>query len=446
MSPLLPATKLHSDSKQPLLQHKSYSEGGATVSGAVFNVTTSIIGAGVMSIPATVKVLGVIPALAIIITVATLADISVEFLMRFTYHSSDATTTYAGVMRESFGPVGALAVQISVLFLNLGCLIIYLIIIADVMSASQSSESDHLGVLQEWLGIHWWTSREFSLLVVLIVVLLPLVLLKRVDSLKFSSAVSFLLAVIFVGISSVMAISAVIDGKAKSPRLVPELQNGDAFSLFTAVPVIVTAFTFHFNVHPIRFELEKHTDMTKAVRISLIICAIIYFTIGISGYLLFGESLMADILVNFDRSSDSAMGALLNDVVRLSYALHLMLVFPLLNYSLRFNIDELLFPNKTLLVIDNCRFVSLTIALLALSYSASIAIPNIWYFFQFIGSTAAVCLAFIFPGAIVLRDKQGIATRKDRIVAVVMILLAVVTSTIAIYSNVHSLLVGNGSS
>uniref|UniRef100_A0A7N0VJZ1 Amino acid transporter transmembrane domain-containing protein n=1 Tax=Kalanchoe fedtschenkoi TaxID=63787 RepID=A0A7N0VJZ1_KALFE len=340
MSPLSPARKPDSDSRAPLLPHLSSSRkggsGGGTVPGAVFNVTTSIIGAGIMSIPATVKVLGVFPALAIIVTVATLADVSVEFLMRFTH--SGETTTYAGVMREAFGPIGALAVQIAVLFTNLGCLIIYLIIIADVMSASRSSGSGHLGVLQEWLGIHWWTSREFSLLVVLVFVLLPLVLLRRVESLKFSSAISFLLAVVFVGISSVMAISAIIQGKTKSPRLVPELDGGAAFfDLFTAVPVIVTAFTFHFNVHPIGFELEKQTDMTKAVRISLIICAAIYFTIGIFGYLLFGESLMADILVNFDRSSDSATGALLNDVVRLSYALHLMLVFPLLNYSLRYN-------------------------------------------------------------------------------------------------------------
>lgn len=133
MSPLLPASKLHSKSnEQPLLSTKS-SNGGATVSGAEFNVTTSIIGAGIMSIPATVKVLGVIPALAIIIVVATLADISVEFLMRFTYHSSDATTTYAGIMRDSFWPIGALAVQISVCFTNLGCLIINLIIIGKRM-------------------------------------------------------------------------------------------------------------------------------------------------------------------------------------------------------------------------------------------------------------------------------------------------------------------------
>ncbi|CAI0428336.1 unnamed protein product [Linum tenue] len=143
--------------------------------------------------------------------------------------------------------------------------------------------------------------------------------------------------------------------------------------------------------------------MLSAVRISMVLCAAIYFAIGIFGYLLFGESIMADILVNFDRTADTAAGALLNDIVRLSYALHLMLVFPLLNFSLRANLDEFLFPKKPLLAKDTTRFLAITFALLLLSYLLAIAIPNIWYFFQFMGSTSAVCLAFIFPGSIVLR-------------------------------------------
>lgn len=142
--------------------------------------------------------------------------------------------------------------------------------------------------------------------------------------------------------------------------------------------------------------------MTTAVRIALLLCAIFYFTIGIFGYLLFGDSLMSDILMNFDESGDTT-GALLNDVVRLSYAVHLMLVFPLLNFPLRSNIIELFFPKKASSGTDQRRFLGITLALLVFSYLAAIAFPNIWYIFQFMGSTSAACLAFIFPGAIALR-------------------------------------------
>ncbi|PON79075.1 Amino acid transporter, transmembrane domain containing protein [Parasponia andersonii] len=429
-----PATEVHA----PLLtSHGPPGVNPASVSGAVFNIATSIIGAGIMSIPATLKVLGIIPALVLIVIVGILVEISVEFLMRFTH--SGESITYAGVMNESFGRVGSVATQVCVMITNLGCLIMYLIIIADVLSGSQNGGTVHLGVLQEWFGIHWWNSREFALLVTVIVVMLPLVLLKRVESLKFSSAVSVLLALIFVAICSVMAIIALVQGKTRNPRLVPQLDEQTSFfDLFTAVPVIVTAFTFHFNVHPIGFELGKQSDMITAVRISLVLCSAIYFAIGLFGYLLFGDSIESDILVNFDRSSETSTGALLNVAVRLSYALHLMLVFPLLNFSLRGNIDEFLFPKKPFLASDTKRFVALTIVLLVFSYLAAIAFPNIWYLFQFVGSTSAVCLAFIFPGAIALRDVNGISTKRDRTMATIMIVLAVVTSVIAISTNIYN--------
>ncbi|KHN44719.1 Putative sodium-coupled neutral amino acid transporter 7 [Glycine soja] len=386
-----------------------------------------------MSLPAILKVLGVIPALVLILVIAFLAELSVEFLMRFT-----RAATYAGVMREAFGPLGAVAAQVAVVITNLGCLIMYLIIIADVFSGNQREGEVHLGILQQWFGVHWWNSREFALFVVLFLILLPLVLYRRVESLKFSSAVSTLLAVAFVTICTVLAIVAIVEGRTQSPRLVPRLdQHTSFFDLFTAVPVIVTAYTFHFNVHPIGFELAKPSEMATAVRIALLLCGVIYFSIGLSGYLLFGDSTQSDILVNFDQNAGSALGSLLNVLVRLSYAFHVMLTFPLLNFSLRTNVDEFFFPKKPLLATDSKRFVSLTLVLLVLSYIAAIVVPDIWYIFQFMGSTSAVCLAFIFPGAIVLRDSYGISTRRDKIIALFMVILAAITSVIAISTNIY---------
>lgn len=84
-----------------------------------------------------------------------------------------------------------------------------------------------------------------SRVLILIIIIFPFL---GTESLKFSSAVSVLLAVVFVGISSVLAIFALLEGNTYSPRLLPHFDNQVSFfDLFTAVPVIVTAFTFHFN-------------------------------------------------------------------------------------------------------------------------------------------------------------------------------------------------------
>ncbi|RWW59134.1 hypothetical protein BHE74_00033947 [Ensete ventricosum] len=273
------------------------------------------------------------------------------------------------------------------------------------------------------------------------------------DSLRFTSAISVLLAVVFMCISTGMALYALFRGATETPRLLPDFGHmSSVFEVFTAVPIIVVAFTFHFNVanpslpvavHPIRAELSKTSDMMVAVRISILLCSVIYAAIGFFGYLLFGESTMADVLSNFDRDTGSPVGSILNDAVRLSYVLHLALVFPLLFFSLRISIDELLLPQATDHASGTCRFVLLTVLLLGLIYTASILFPSIWTLFQFFGSTTAVCISLIFPAAIVLRDVEGISKRRDKVLASVMLALAVVTSSIAIGSNIVSHLGSN---
>ncbi|XP_068315963.1 amino acid transporter AVT6C-like [Pyrus communis] len=419
------------------LEAQTSSQQGASFSGAVFNISTTMIGAGIMSIPATTKVLGVIPGLLLILLVAFFVEVTVEFLLRYT--NSGESETYAGMVGESFGAWGSVAVQICVIVTNLGCLIIYFIIIGDVLCGSQSGGTLHLGILQEWFGIHWWNSRAWALLFVAVFVMLPLVLLRRVDSLRHTSAVSILLAVLFVVICSAMAIYALCKGKTQKPRLFPDFANQvSVFDLFTTIPVLVTGFGFHVNVHPIRAELGKPSDMRSATRIALLISVVIYFSIGFFGYLLFGDSIMDDILVNFDQTSDSTSGQIINDVVRLSYAVHLLFVFPIMNFSLRANIDELLFRNRPVLAQDTSRFLPLTLFLLSFTYIVAIAIPNIWYFFQFMGSTTVVFLSFIFPASLILRDGHGISTRRDKIIAIFVIILAVATSSIAISTTLYN--------
>ncbi|KAH6790411.1 Transmembrane amino acid transporter family protein [Perilla frutescens var. frutescens] len=256
------------------------------------------------------------------------------------------------------------------------------------------------------------------------------------DSLRHASAISVLLAAFFVAICSMMAIHALWVGKTKTPRLFPDFAGGvSVFSLFTTIPVIATAFGCHVNIHPIRAELGRPSDMSSAVRIALVLCVAIYFAVGFFGYLLFGDSIMADMLVNFDKTSDSVISTILNITVRLSYAIHLMLVFPVINYSLRVNVDELFFPKRPLLAAENIRFYSITCIVLAFIYVTAIAIPNIWYFFQFMGTTTVMCLMFIFPSSVVLRDVHCMSTRRDKALAVLVIFLSIGTSLVAIFSN-----------
>ncbi|KAL2896969.1 Amino acid transporter AVT6C [Bienertia sinuspersici] len=332
---------------------------GASLASAVFNISTTMIGAGIMSIPATFKVLGVFPAIFVLVIVAIMGDVTGEFMLRYTH--SGKSTTYAGLMGESFGKLGSLALQICVMITSFGCLIIYLIIIGDVLSGTKAGTTIHTGLLQEWFGFYWWTSRAFAILFVVLLVILPLVLFRRVDSLRYTSLLAILLAMVFIVISSIMAVEAMMEGETRHMKLMPDFSGeGKFLSLFTTIPIFMTAFGYQLNeislVHPIRAELREPSDMRLAIRISLVICALFYFSIGFFGYLLFGDSIDADMLVNFDQlAHGTAIGFIINSTVRLSYAVHLMLVFPLINFCLRANINELFFPYKPDLANDTPR-------------------------------------------------------------------------------------------
>lgn len=143
--------------------------------------------------------------------------------------------------------------------------------------------------------------------------------------------------------------------------------------------------------------------MQPVIRASLVLCSSIYILTALFGFLLFGESTLDDVLANFDTDLGIPYSSLLNDIVRISYALHLMLVFPVIFFSLRFNLDDLIFPSARSLDLDHRRFVLITIGLITLIYVAANFLPTIWDVFQFTGATATVCLGFIFPAAISIR-------------------------------------------
>jgi len=159
------------------------------------------------------------------------------------------------------------------------------------------------------------------------------------------------------------------------------------------------------SVHSIQNELEDPSRIKPVVRSALAMCSSVYVMTSLFGYLLFGDGTLDDVLANFDTDLGIPFGSVLNDAVRFSYAAHLMLVFPVVFYPLRINIDGLIFPTAPPLTSSesDLRFGSITAGLIAVIFLGANFIPSIWDAFQFTGATAAVCIGFIFPAAVILK-------------------------------------------
>ncbi|KAL8525145.1 hypothetical protein ACS0TY_014676 [Phlomoides rotata] len=106
------------DEKSPLLPTKHGEESfdefsGASFSAGVFNLSMIVIGARIMALPATMKVLGLILGIVAIIFMAFLTEVSIEFLLRFS--RTTKSVSYGGLMGDAFGKNGRMAIQLCVL-------------------------------------------------------------------------------------------------------------------------------------------------------------------------------------------------------------------------------------------------------------------------------------------------------------------------------------------
>jgi amino acid permease len=113
--------------EQGILGYSIHEFNGASFSGAVFNLSTTIVGAGIMALPASIKMLGIVPGILMIVLVALLTEASIDMLLRCSHEGN--ITSYGRLMGHSFGRCGRIALQASVVINNLGVMIVYMIII-----------------------------------------------------------------------------------------------------------------------------------------------------------------------------------------------------------------------------------------------------------------------------------------------------------------------------
>lgn len=118
--------------RAPLLTPQKYDDhefsfGGASFSGAVFNLSTTVVGAGIMALPAAVKQLGLVPGMVMIVLGAILTGSSVDMILRLTRASKLAT--YSALVGDAFGRAGRTFLQVAIVINNLGMLVVYMIII-----------------------------------------------------------------------------------------------------------------------------------------------------------------------------------------------------------------------------------------------------------------------------------------------------------------------------
>lgn len=409
---------------------------GSDVSGAVFNLSTTIIGAGIMALPATMRVLGLLIGFIAIIAMGVVSEVSVELLVRFSVLTR--SKSYGEVVHSALGNTARIISEFCIIINNAGVLVVYLIIIGDVMSGNDA----HVGIFFQWFGHTALDNRALVIFLILMFCLAPLCSFQRIDSLETTSAGAVVLAILFVVISCLITFIKIINGTVATPRMGPDFNSSQTFTdLLVVIPIMTNAYVCHFNIQPIYNDLKDPSieKMNRVGRITTLLCVIIFALTALSGYLLFGDATEADVLTNFDRDLGIRFSTALNYIIRIGYILHLMPVFAVIHFSLRQAVGALIFKQP---ILEGRKKVwGITAAQLIILYIGATAIPNIWVAFKFTGATTALALGFIFPSLIVLRlgTKGTTLTRTERNIAWCMLVVAIVVSILGLLGSIYSL-------
>jgi hypothetical protein len=164
-----------------------------------------------------------------------------------------------------------------------------------------------------------------------------------VDSLKFTSALSMCLSFLFISITLTLVTDRLLAGRIGPVNWLPDA-DASLGDVLKTLPVMMTAYVCHYNVHPIFAEMAAPSErrMRRVVSAALLLCSSVYWLVGLSAYLLFTSRTQDDVLMNYGRDLDMARGeAWVEHAVKAGYTLSLSCTFPLIQFALRQSVFDL---------------------------------------------------------------------------------------------------------
>nr|PNR30373.1 hypothetical protein PHYPA_026689 [Physcomitrium patens] len=107
--------------------YRDYHE--ASVSSAIFNLSTTILGAEIMALPETMEVMGLQLCIFTIVTMGILNENSILIMLPCSWLLE--ARSYGRLMTDAAGHIGSILVQLCIIINNISILIINMIIISE---------------------------------------------------------------------------------------------------------------------------------------------------------------------------------------------------------------------------------------------------------------------------------------------------------------------------
>ncbi|KAF8925730.1 hypothetical protein BGZ58_000522 [Dissophora ornata] len=439
----------HSSDQSPLLNHGPHhnddlGHGNEVGPSAGFwscsiNLANTILGTGMLAMPGALATVGLLLGSFMIVFSALASGLGLYFLSRSASKTEGRSASFFACSKLTY-PWAAVIFDFAIAIKCFGVGISYLIIIGDLMPgvvrslsamAFMAAGGDGAGEIDPAL---WFLVDRRFWITVFMGIIGPISFLKKLDSLKATSALALSAVVYLVFI--VVYYYTNPDHPLPPKEEIRLVRISSQF--FTTLPIFVFAFTCHQNIFSVYNELSDNGQsmLNRIITSSIGSAVVVYHIIGVMGYLTFGNAVGSNIIQMYNSS-------LLVTVGRIAIVILVMFSFPLQCHPCRACLDKVLFAageywNTTrfgkkgtydslagndvdddnsnihstgsatiaqddhggpAVQISEFKFTVMTLGILLGSYIIAITVSDLEVVLSLVGSTGSTAISFILPGS-----------------------------------------------
>ncbi|XP_063623141.1 putative sodium-coupled neutral amino acid transporter 10 [Cydia splendana] len=391
--------------------------------GQSITLANSIIGVGILAMPFCFQKCGVLLATLILLSMGLVSRLCCHFLLKSALLARRRNFEFLAF--HVFGSAGKVAVELGIIGFLMGTCIAYFVVVGDlgpqiIAKMFNINQSDIL--------------RTCIMVIVSLVCVLPLGLLRNVDSLSNVSAAT-------IGFYFCLVIKVI--SEAATQLLTSEwgtVEHWKPEGVLQCVPIFSMALFCQTQLFEIfesmpTLSLEKMNVVTKN---AINICTAVYFTLGLFGYIAFNKH---DISGNILMSLSPTMAS---DVIKLGFVMSLAFSFPLIIFPCRASLYSFLYrkvhPSQHDHIINHSipepTFRCITVAIIATALFISLLIPNIELVLGLVGSTIGVLVCVVFPTACFVN--VTFKNTNERVLAKVVLVLGLGIMVLGTYANLQA--------
>ncbi|XP_016990757.2 putative sodium-coupled neutral amino acid transporter 10 [Drosophila rhopaloa] len=353
-------------------------------SAHVMTLANSIIGVGILAMPFCFQKCGILLSIVLLVLSNAITRVCCHYLIKTSLLTRRKSFEMLGL--HAFGASGKLLVELCIIGYLIGTCITYFVVVGDlgpqiIAKIFTLNVAEHLHL------------RSLVMVVVTVVCIVPLGMLRNVDSLSAvcTASIGFYVCLIFKIVLEAQPHITANDWTEKVLYWEPA-------GVLQCLPIFSMALSCQMQLFEV-FESINNQSLDKLngiVRNATWICTFVYISVGFFGYVAFcTHTFSGNILVNLSTSFGS-------DIIKIGFVLSIAFSFPLVIFPCRASLYSLLYRkghSESSSYIPEQRFRLITIFIVVFSLCVALVIPSVELIIGLVGSTIGVAICIMFPAS-----------------------------------------------